>query len=239
MTVTSARMLARRLAVFFPAVAVLLGAGMLASALMDASAVPVSATPGAEELMPKVIIDAGHGGADGGAVGTATGTPEAGINLAYAVALREELLARGYAVAMTREDENALDPQKKADLAKRRAKISDSGADIAVSIHMNKFSDRSVSGPMAFYMKGSAEGEALAVAVIDAVCDAVGRPRRIANPGDYYIIRECACPAVIVECGFLSNAADEALLLTGDYMEKTVRGIADGIDAYFAARQTD
>ncbi len=237
MTMTPAHILARRLVTFLPVIAVILGAGMLACELIDASSVPVMATPGTEAPAPRVVIDAGHGGEDGGAVGICTGTPEAGINLAYATALRDELISRGYEVVLTREDESALAPQKKADLAKRREIINGSSADIAVSIHMNKFSDRSVSGPMAFYMNGSAEGEALAVCVIDAVCDAVGRPRRIANPGDYFIIRECSCPAVIVECGFLSNASDEALIMTDDYKEKVVRGIADGIDAYFAARQ--
>lgn len=64
-------------------------------------------------------------------------------------------------------------------------------------------------------MKGSAEGEKLAKTVIDSITDELGAPRRIANPGDYYVIRESMPVSVLVECGFLSNSGDEALFAAG------------------------
>lgn len=115
----------------------------------------------------------------------------------------------------------------------RRDIMNQDGVSIVVSIHMNKFSDTSIKGPMAFYMKGSAEGERLATSIICALCDALGNPRRLANPGDYFVIRESVPPAVIVECGFLSNADDEKLLQTAEHQSKLVEGIAAGITAYF------
>lgn len=79
-------------------------------------------------------------------------------------------------------------------MAARRDIINSADAAAVISIHMNKFSDRSVSGPMAFYMKGSVEGERLAKCVLDGVCGAIGRPLRHVNPGDYYIIKTANRP---------------------------------------------
>ena len=88
---------------------------------------------------------------------------------------------------------------------------------------------------MAFYMKGSAEGERLAQLVIDGVCNAVSWPLRAANPGDYFVVRECACPAVLIECGFLTNAEDEKLLMDAAYQQKLAAGITQGVLAYLDA----
>lgn len=179
-----------------------------------------------------VVIDAGHGGIDGGAVGTKTGVAEAPLNLAVAKLLKERLAAEGIHAVMTRADENALGENKNADMRARKAIMNAPGVDAVVSIHMNRFGDPTVKGPMAFYMKGSAEGQALAERVIDAVTEATGTTERDANPGDYYIVRESEAPAVIVECGFLSNAEEEALLQTEAYRSLLAEGIAKGVIAY-------
>ena len=106
---------------------------------------------------------------------------------------KEELEALGMEAILTRSDERALAEGKKADMAARGKIMNGEGVDLVVSVHMNKFTDPSVHGPMAFYMKGSAEGERLAKTVIDSITDELGAPRRIANPGDYYVIRESIC----------------------------------------------
>lgn len=184
-----------------------------------------------------VAIDPGHGQPDGGAVGTDTGIAEESINLAYARALSEELASLGIASVLTRTDEAALDFSKKKDMAKRVDIINSSKADAAISIHMNKFSDRSVSGPMAFYSAASLQSEALAKSVLDSVCLAIGRPARIVNPGDYYITENSLPPTIILECGFLSNAADEALLLTDDHMRTMMRAAAQGIVTFLEGEE--
>ena len=222
--------LRHKLESILPAAVVVLGSLMLLSAMLDTEdTIPVM-TPGTEAA-PTVAIDPGHGGWDGGAV-SPKGIEEAGLNLEYAKALEKELKSRGYAVVLTRSDSSTPGTDKAGDLDLRRRIIEDARADIAVSIHMNKFGDPSVSGPMVFYMKGSDEGGILAEHIIKALCAALKRPERLANPGDYYMLREITMPAVIVECGFLSNGSDEALLQTEEYKMSTVKGIADGIDAY-------
>lgn len=179
-----------------------------------------------------VVVDAGHGGADGGAKGTDTAVQEAALNLALAKRVEALLTQQGVNVVMTRTDERALAEQKDADMRARKLLLNGENVDLAVSIHMNAFPDRSISGAMAYYMAGSAEGQKLAQQVIDRVCDAIGRDRRLANPGDYFVLRECACPAVLVECGFLSNSEDERLLQNAAHQEKLARAIADGLAAY-------
>lgn len=179
-----------------------------------------------------VCVDAGHGGFDGGAVGANTGTAEAGLNLSVARLLAGELSARGMLVVMTRENDAALATTKKKDMAARRSILRGENVDLVVSVHMNMFPDAAVSGPMAYYMTGSEEGRRLAQCVIDAVCDATGRARRLANPGDYFVLRECPSPAVIVECGFLSNAEDEQRLLDPAYQQTLSAAVAEGVSAY-------
>lgn len=202
-------------------------AALVALALLGGQAAPASA-----RRAYTVVVDAGHGGEDGGAVGAKSGVAEAGLNLTVAKLLREELTSRGITVLMTREDEDALARGKKADMAARREVMNRENVDAVVSVHMNKFSDSSVHGPMAFYMQGSAEGEKLATGVIHAVCDAIGAPRRFANPGDYFVIRESDPVAVLVECGFLSNAEDERLLQTAAHQRLIAKGVADGVVEY-------
>jgi len=179
-----------------------------------------------------VCIDAGHGGMDGGAIGTDTGVVEATLNLAVAKLLEKELSDRGVRVIMTRTDEKALAKTKGEDMQRRREILRSADVDLVVSIHMNIYSDRSVSGAMAYFMAGSSEGERLAQTVIDHVCEAIGQKKRAANPGDYFVVRECSAPAVLVECGFLSNSADERLLQDPAHQQTLATAIADGVLAY-------
>ena len=200
----------------------------LFAALFSAETEPVSA-----EGKLTIVVDPGHGGADGGAV-SADGIQEAGLNLAVAKMLKAELEELGMEVIMTREDQNALAATKKADMAARRSIMNQAGVDCVVSVHMNKFTDCSVHGPMAFYMEGSAEGEKLAKAVIDSITGAIGAPTRLANPGDYYVIRESEPVAVLVECGFLSNSNDVKLLTDTIHQTTLAKAIAAGVHSYFS-----
>ena len=179
-----------------------------------------------------IVVDAGHGGFDGGATGTDSGVHEAGLNLAVAEQAAQGLRNAGLTVRMTRESEGALGATKAVDMAARKRIFSGGDVDLVVSIHMNHFSDRAVSGPMAYYMQGSKEGQKLAQQVIDSLTDAAGRSRRLANPGDYFVIRECACPAVLVECGFLSNSTDEQALQDPAHQAALAQAIVKGILSY-------
>lgn len=179
-----------------------------------------------------VVLDAGHGGFDPGAVSDA-GVRECDINLSITRMLQAELVARGYCVIMTREEEGALGDTKSADMQKRRDIIFESGADYALSIHLNANADSSCYGPVVLYHPGSEEGEKLAQTLQDVLNKGleIARPRTI-QTGNYFILKSGDMPIVIVECGFLSNADDEALLLSPEYQARVAKAIAIGLDAY-------
>lgn len=182
----------------------------------------------------KVVIDAGHGLPDVGAIGTTLQTEEEGINLSIAKKLQAYLESVGFEVVMTREDHEAIAETKTEDMAMRREIISNSEQDVTISIHQNFFEGGAdASGPQVFYAPGSEQGQALAEC-IQAALNAELAPEspRYAHEGDYYIVKSGAPPAVIVECGFLSNPAEEALLNKSQYQVKIVTAIAQGLVNY-------
>lgn len=192
---------------------------------------PASPTPCPTPVC-HVVLDPGHGGYDQGASGTRTGIGEAEINLAVARFTQDLLIAENYSVTLTRNDENAIADTKKEDMAKRRSIMHETGADIAVSIHMNKFNDSAVHGPMVFYTEGDTASQSLADCIIQSLCDTLEIPKRHVNTGDYYVIRDSAIPAVIVECGFLSNPSEEEKLCNVEYQMLLAQAISDGIELY-------
>lgn len=210
------------------------------------SGMPVNATAGSQSteseaknvLVDKLIVlDAGHGGFDPGTIGV-TGTEEDELNLLVAGYLKEQLEASGAKVIMTRSDSNAVADTKEADMAKRREIITNSGSDIVVSIHMNSFTDSSVSGPLVLYMPGSAKGLVLAKSIQQKLVEDLQPERENdARAEDLYILRSGNQPCVIVECGYLSNDNEEQLLLTDDYQKKIAKAICSGINAYFLTEQ--
>ena len=186
-----------------------------------------------------VVLDYGHGGSDCGAIGTDTGVREADLNLAVGERVAAALEDRGCFVLRTRTGTDALADTKQNDMALRGAILCTEGADCTVSIHMNKFSDRSVKGPMCYYQAGAEAGKTLAQSVMDALCLANGRPQRLANPGNNYVTRIPDAPSVLVECGFLSNPDDEKALMDPDHQQKLAEAIADGVVEWLEANAGD
>lgn len=185
-----------------------------------------------------IALDAGHGGYDGGAVGRVSGTAEKGLNLDVTQRLKAILEAQGARVVMTRTDDYALcdeDPpirKKLQDMQRRAAIIESGGAQMVLSIHMNEYAGRNQSGPQAFYREGCPAGRLLAGAIQDAMNEKLSpKKTRTALGGDYYILT-LGVPSVLVECGFLSNAKEEALLLTEDYRQRVAQAIASGVLAW-------
>ena len=189
----------------------------------------------------RVCLDAGHGGYDGGAYGRDSGTPEKELNLDVARRLADLLSADGAEVVMTRTEDTALadegENRKRRDL-QRRVDCA-AGADLFLSIHMNEYRTRSESGPQVFYRKGQGDSRLLAGALQERLnADLVPDRPRSANTGDYYLLRNLDIPAVLVECWFLSNAAEEQKLLTPAYRQAVAQSLRDGILAYLALAQT-
>lgn len=189
-----------------------------------------------------LVIDAGHGGFDGGAIGS-NGTTEQDINLS--IAKRVQLLASFFGVqtTMTREDTNALDydssrpvrENKISDIKAREQIVEQTANPVFFSIHLNKFSDAQYHGAQVFYSTNHAGGCALAELLQDALitgCDPDNT--RQAKPADQsiYLMKVLDCPAVIVECGFLSNPAEEELLGNPEYHKKLAASIVTGYLRY-------
>lgn len=184
-----------------------------------------------------IVIDAGHGGFDAGASGKLTKVREDVLNLAVAKKLKRLLEINGFTVIMTREDDNAIASTKRKDMDRREQIVEETKPDIVISIHMNKFQDSSVSGPMAFYYEKSAEGKKLAQLIQEQLNEYLKPPKpRTFKPEDYFMLRNGECPCILVECGFLSNEREEGLLQKDEYQEKCAKAIYKGVDAYFEQR---
>ena len=200
-------------------------------------AVLFSLLPGDRMAMSRakftVVIDPGHGGFDGGAIGRLTNVREDELNLIVANKLKDLFEKNGIAVVMTRPDENALGRTKDEDMAKRRSIIENAEADIVISIHMNKFNDTQCSGPVTFYHEESEEGKKLAELIQDELNARLEPPRpRTFRPETYFILRSGGCPCVLVECGFISNEREEQLLQTEEYQDKCAKAIYSGAKLY-------
>ncbi len=182
-----------------------------------------------------IVIDAGHGGVDGGVSGSNTGVKESEINLAIAKSLRHFLTRNGYEVVMTRKDAEGLyEPgaksKKLSDMNARRKIIEQAAPDLIVSIHQNHYPLASVHGAQVFYREGS--DDTLAAALQGALnvqlkCD------RKQKTGDYYLLTCSEYPSLLVECGFLSNPEEERLLADANYQQKVAYTIFSTIHARF------
>jgi N-acetylmuramoyl-L-alanine amidase len=198
-----------------------------------------------DQTQKVVVLDAGHGGYDPGKVGI-NQAMEKDVNLQIAMRLKSLLESEGISVIMTREDDNGLYSQdsanKKAeDLRNRCNVINEASAVCAVSIHQNSYPEEYVCGAQVFYHEQSAEGKKLAECIQDSLrlrLDSSNERQPKANES-YYLLKNTSCPIVIVECGFLSNSKEAALLITEDYQEKTAWAVYMGIIQYFHAAQQE
>ncbi len=144
---------------------------------------------------------------------------------------------------MTRStDEGLYTPEAKTlrqmkteDLKKRREIIENSGSEILISIHLNSFIRPSYYGAQTFFKKGSEEGEKLALTIQEELRNILDKDnkRQPQKRDDVYILNEVGMPAVLVECGFLSNTMEEQLLIDESYQEKIAWSIYVGIMNYF------
>lgn len=185
-----------------------------------------------------VVLDSGHGGFDPGKIGI-TGAVEKDLNLAIALKVKRNLEHQGITVVMTRDGDYGLynensSSKKKEDMRARVNLINQSGAVLAVSIHQNSFTNSSYDGAQVFYYTGSAQGEQLAKSIQQSFITYVDpeNHREAKANSDYYLLKNSAIPAVIAECGFLSNPDEEALLMTDEYQEKVAWAIYMGILNY-------
>ncbi|MBE7074745.1 MAG: N-acetylmuramoyl-L-alanine amidase [Clostridiales bacterium] len=183
-----------------------------------------------------VVIDAGHGGIDGGSVGKVSGISEATLNLDYAKCLQNYMQDFGFNVIMTRTTDSGLynpfaQNKKKDDMQKRKEIVENSNADFVISIHMNSFNG-SAQGAQVFYGENDEPSQFLATKIQKYFVKYLNHAKQDSKVGDYYILNAIKSPSVLVECGYLSNAKEEALLLTEDYKKEVCYSILLGVLEY-------
>jgi N-acetylmuramoyl-L-alanine amidase len=192
------------------------------------------------DLGKTIIIDAGHGGYDGGAVAE-DGTPEKDINLCIAKDLKAFLELFDYNVVMTRdsdkstESDNGKNSWKTSDLFNRLQLMSRYNDAIFVSIHLNKFTSTNVSGAQTFYSQKSENSEQLANSIHSKIISMLqpDNTREVKKgTNSIYLLRNATCPAVIVECGFISNREELEKLKTEKYQRMMAFCIFCGIMDY-------
>ncbi len=188
--------------------------------------------------IPCVVIDAGHGGEDGG-TSSAAGLVEKDVNLAVATTLRELLEAAGVPTVMTRTEDKLLydrnvdyqGRKKVLDLAARHAIAEATPGCLFVSIHMNAFTDPRYSGMQVWYGTQEPRSRDVAEAIqAGSIALMPTNHRRIKAAGsDIYLLDRATGPAVLVECGFLSNPAEAERLSDEEYQQAVAFVIFEGI----------
>ncbi|MBR4858455.1 MAG: N-acetylmuramoyl-L-alanine amidase [Clostridia bacterium] len=189
-----------------------------------------------------VVIDAGHGGVDSG-TSAADGTPEKEINLQIAHKLNDILTSFGIETVMTRVEDisihddtaKTIRQKKVSDIKNRLSIINNTDNAIYVSIHQNHYSDSKYSGTQVFYSKNNPDSEVFANKIRGSVVSILQKDntREIKQSGkEIYLLNNAQVPAVMVECGFMSNIKETELLKNSDYQQKMAFVIALGICDY-------
>lgn len=182
-----------------------------------------------------LILDAGHGGEDGGAV-SLTGVPESGINLSIVLKMDQLLGFWGQAPVVLRTsdislhdpDADTLREKKASDLHNRVSAVEQQENAVLLSIHQNIFTDQKYHGAQVFFAPtaGSQELAVHTQEVLRSVVDPENSRQAKPIPDTVYLMNHISCPAILIECGFLSNPAEEALLRTDAYQTKLAAAMA-------------
>jgi N-acetylmuramoyl-L-alanine amidase len=178
----------------------------------------------------KVVLDAGHGGFDPGAVGP-TGLKEKDITLSITLKVGSILVNNGVEAVYTRTTDNISWSTNQAQNLQARCDISNkANPNYFVSIHANSFSQPSPSGIETYYFTGNMAGQKLAQAVQTEIVKETGRvDRKIKTTSNFYVIKNVAATAILVETAFISNPEEEKLLATDAYQYKLAKAISTGI----------
>ncbi len=202
-----------------------------------------------ENKYPVIIIDAGHGGEDGGAIG-ADGTNEKAINLEISLKLNDILTVMGYETRMVRttdisihnENSNTLREKKVSDIRNRAAIMEEYENCFYVSIHQNKYEDSRIWGAQTFYSPNDEASKTLAQFIQTSIATELqpDNKRKIKESGtSIYVLYNATKPAVMVECGFISNPNELSQLKTEEYQSKMAFSIMSGIINYNISEVTN
>lgn len=189
-----------------------------------------------------IVLDAGHGGRDAGCSGINTDVKESDLNLAICKKLQKYLCDFGFNVIMTRETQDGLYSEnvsnyKKDDMLKRKKIINNSNADMLISIHLNSYPTISECGAQAFFEESNETSKLLSDSIQTQLINGLPNARKSPNKGNYYILQTKNIPCSLVECGFLSNPEEEALLITEKYQQQIAYSIFCGVIDYINSNE--
>lgn len=196
----------------------------------------------AVERKHSIVIDAGHGGIDGGAT-SCTGVLESHINLQIALRLEDLLHLLGYDTVMIRRTDesihtqgNTIAAQKVSDLKERVRIVNETPGAILISLHQNTFSDSRYRGAQVFYADGT-DSQKLAQVMQQTFVSALNpdSQRKTKPAQGVYLMEHITCPGILIECGFLTNPEEEALLRAPVYQLKLCAVISTTVSSYIAA----
>lgn len=218
---------------------------------VDYSSKPVTAEgeqqQGQQPVAPAqktIILDAGHGGEDPGAVSDYSGLKEKDVNLNVVMLLKDLLEKDNYKVILTRDADQLvyetttknIIQKRKEDLTRRKKIMDESGADLVVSVHLNKFPQTKYHGAQVFFPPNSPDSQKLANEIqtslrlnVDNANDRVA----LVKKDPIIILKNLKTTTVVVECGFLSNADEEKKLSSEEYQNKLAAAIKSGVDNFF------
>lgn len=219
----------------FVCAAVITGA-ILLSRIASVASMQVSAASAA----PTIVIDAGHGGEDGGAV-SVTGLRESQLNLEISLRLNDLLHFLGMNTKMIRTEDisvytqgESIAQKKVSDIHERVRLVEETPNALLLSIHQNHFSQSKYRGAQVFYAQDSRElAEAIQSMIVNHLD--TNNHRECKPASDIYLLEHIHCPAALVECGFLSNPAEELLLRDETYQKKLAAAVACGVIQYLEA----
>lgn len=186
-----------------------------------------------------VVLDAGHGGADGGAL--ATGIVEKEVTLAITLKVRDLLSEQGVRIVMTREtdtdlanpDTQGLSRRKTEDLHKRLGIINGNNGNLYVSIHLNALEQSQYRGAQTFYNMTDESSKRFAILMQDTFQRQLQNTNRVAKPiQNIYLVKNADITGALAEVGFLSNPEERELLKDKGYQEKIAQAIADAVAAF-------
>lgn len=187
-------------------------------------------------LMGKtIVLDAGHGGVDAGAINGKI--VEKDLNLVLTKKLEKQLISRGATVYLTRNDDRDLATssvnRKRSDLYNRAKYINDISPDMYISLHLNSTSSPKWKGLQVFYNNKNSKNKIIADIITKELKMSISNVRDIKNNQSYYMYKFIDSPGVLIEMGFISNYDENYLLRKEEYQNKLAREVATSIEKYF------
>ena len=181
-----------------------------------------------------IVIDAGHGGSDVGAVGP-TGLTEKEVTLAVALKVEKILKAEGMKVVMTRRTDTDVAAPGASNTAELQARVDKvpPQANLFISIHCNAFTNPKSNGMETFHYGGSPEGQRLAKILNEELAKFGGLNNRGVKAANFYVIKRTKCPASLIELAFITNPKEEKLLADSKYQKKIAGAIANAVKRFF------